>query len=522
MVRTWLGDMISGTKAVSEGLETMKVEAAIAGGMDVRMAPALAPHNAQFELIPRASARCAMLVPTRQALEEAVEGRAANALLTSRSDCPTPDGFLLHPAFLSEYLKTSPAEGASPGEYNVQRPYSEEFGHFRSDCMFASGPMRQMLPAPDESEGTLPGFGIYELVSGFHELLHDQFDFFARECVELDLEAEAWTPGSMLLVGRFADTERGVFVEAAHCHTGDRARVLFEQFRERCGALMGGGLQVMRIRVSRWDFYGAMLKSLSQAVPYQQRNQTISLSRQLMRLITQEKHEAQLKRHVRLVAAEIISLANKLEVLHTGRDMLGEPLFGGQAPVAYTVRGVEEALHDPAPKARADGALKGKRPRGYGRSKARAEPPSDLLEDAQAGVETLFGMQLLPPEVSQSLSDLLLSHRHLKERSEGVREESAAAAAQEPRNTERGTRILRLMFESGHDWAPILRRIARYIYTPAFDRHYLPTIVQTQVAHETRAQRKVLFTFHRPARSACAARARSHDAVANPPQRRGC
>ena len=492
IVRTWLGDTISGNSAISNALKDMRVSQASAEGKDVHMATARPPHNARFELVPRTEGRAKILVPHRQALEEAVEGRAANCLLTTKSDTTAPDHFLLSDRFLSEYLSTRPTAEATPGTYNVQRPYSDEFGYFSSDSMFASSCTRRMLPAPDASEGVLPGFGIYELVSGFHELLHDTFNFFTKECVEVDLDS-AYATGPLLFVGAFEDVDRGVYAEAAHCHSAERAKLLFQQFNERCGPVVGRNSRVVQIKTDRWGFYQAMLKSLSQVIPFQKRNQALSFTRQLMRLITQEKHHAQVNRHVRLVSAEIKSLANKMEVLHTGKDMAGEPLFGGQGPVAYTVDGVWEAFRTGAQSLGATGETAPKTRRVFGKqSKAQATPAG--AASAEQTVGAIFKKQRLNAEVIQALTDLILSSKFIHERSSAVQEtitQVPIPTTTTPGAQPRGARILRLIFESGHDMAPILRRIAGYIYTPAFDRCYLPVIVQTQVAHQTRAHRKV-------------------------------
>ena len=494
-----MGDTTSANVTITEAIREMKVVSAIAERKDIRMTSPVPPHNAHFELEdpPDQARRLRLLVPTRQALEEAVEGRAANRLHTTKSDTDVPDPFFFNHGFLSEYLSTKPAQEAVAGTYNVQRPYSEEFGYFSSDGMFASAYTRYMLPAPDAEEGVLPGFGIYELVSGFHALLHTCFDFFKQHCVDVDLDT-AWTPGPLLFIE--TNVEDTLFVEATHCHTAERARIRFQQFRERCGA---DSARATRIRLSRWNFYDVILKAVSQAVPFQKRNQVTALTRQIMRLITQEKHEMQMTRHVRALCAEIKSLANKMEVLHVGKDMGGEPLFGGRTPIPYTVQGVKEAFRRGAalqeqeqPVARKSKAS-GK---GFGRGgQAKASAVSDAIsntsphQEAQATVERIFRDQMLTPEVEQALSDLIVRGKFLRETSAFIPEPPPQEQVQPV--SQRGTRILGLIFESPYDWAPILRRIAGYIYTPAFDRLYLPVIVQTQVPHQTRAQRKVGVRF---------------------------
>ena len=523
-----MGDTTSANVTITEAIRGMKVVSAIAEGKDIRMASPVPPHNARFELEdpPDQGRRLRLLVPTRQALEEAVEGRAANTLHTTKSDTDVPDPFFFNRGFLSEYLSTKPAQESVAGTYNVQRPYSEEFGYFSSDGMFASAYTRYMLPAPDAEEGVLPGFGIYELVSGFHALLHTCFDFFKQHCVDVDLDA-AWTPGPLLFIGSMAEEidDDTLFVEATLCHTAERTRVRFQQFRERCGA---GSARATRIRLSRWNFYDVILKAVSQTVPFQKRNQVTALTRQIMRLITQEKHEMQVTRHVRALCAEIKSLANKMEVLHVGKDMGGEPLFGGRTPIPYTVHGVKEAFRRGAtlqeqeqPVARKSKAS-GKAPgRGFGKgcqAKASAVSNTSSHQEAQATVERIFREQMLTPEVEQALSDLIVRGKFLRETSAFIPEPPPQEQVQPV--PQRGTRILGLIFESPYDWAPILRRIAGYIYTPAFERLYLPVIVQTQVPHQTRAQRKVgvhfsFFIFL--ARSASSAPARSHGCA--PPQR---
>ena len=276
---------------MADALKTIQLIPMLAEGKDVRMTCAVPPHSARFELAPHGEERPGrLLVPTRQALEETVGGRAANSLLMTKSDTTTPDRFLLDPRFLSEYLSTSPASAAVPGTYNVQRPYSEEFGYFSSDGMFASSLTRHMLPPPDTREGTAPDFGIYELVSGFHDLLHGSFDFFEKHCTVVDLDEER-VLGPMLFICKFREDEGRVFVEAGHCHTPERAKVRFAQFSERCGGPMNHvDMCVMRIKLDRWDFYEVMLKSLCKAIPFQKRNMATSFTRQLMRKITQEKH----------------------------------------------------------------------------------------------------------------------------------------------------------------------------------------------------------------------------------------
>jgi hypothetical protein len=499
-VRSWLGDTVAGSNAITRALDAMKVVPAIAEGKDIRMTSPIPPHNSRFELEDRTARSAAgtrkfrLLVPTRQALTEAVEGRAANSLLTTRSDTGVPDPFFFNPGFLSEYLSTTPTPTSVAGTYNVQRPYSEEFGYFSSDAMFASAYTRYMLPAPDAKEGVLPGFGIYELVSGFAMLLHTCFDFFEQHCVDVDLDTVGPRDalGPLLFITKLAHEEDSpedamLFVEAVHCHTVERAQGRFQQFRER-GV---GDARVARIRLSRWNFYDTMLKGLSQVVPFQKRNQATALTRQIMRLITQEKHAMQTTRHVRALCAEIKSLANKMEVLHIGKDTVGEPLFGGQDPVPYTVQGVGEAFQrGTARSSAAQGVPAAPLRKGFARGFVKGWPEPEPQEDAQATVSRLFRDQMLAPEVEQALSDLIVRGKFLRETSAFI-EEPPLGAPVPVQAHKRGTRILSLIFESAYDWTPILRRIAGYIHTPAFDRLYLPVIVQTQVPHQTRAQRKV-------------------------------
>jgi hypothetical protein len=543
VVRTWLMDTVAGAGAVREAMRVMRVAEAAAEGKDIRMGPARSPHNASFELVPRSdqgqtrdcrgSAAAAprsdqgqtrLVVPTRQALEEAVEGRAANSLLTTKSRTTEADRFLLHNRFLAEYLGTSPLAAATPGTYNVVRPYSDEFGYFVSDSMFESDGLRRLLPAPDASEGTRCGFGVYELVTGFHELLID-CKFFETQCEDVDLQAEGeGAPGPLFFVGAFEDSSRGVFVDAAHCSTADRAKLMFQQYLERCGLLLGGA-RVMRLKGSRWDVYEGLLKcmNMTPASHFQRRNQALALTRQLMRLITQEKHAAQMTRHVRMVAAEIQSLANKMEVQHTGRPMLGEPLFGGGPAVPYTPEGVATALRQGELALALARGSPPKPKRTYGKGGAKAAPTPSPEPSAEETVEAIFKGKQLSPEVTQALSDVLLTNRHLHESSRTAQSSSSKGEAQP---TTRGTRILRLMLDSDHDWAPIMRRIAGFIYTPAFERIRLPLIERTQVARPTRAQRKVrlvasfIFLFRAGLRIGGAAPAQSHGTVAA--QRRGC
>ncbi len=477
----------------------MKIVSSIVERKDVRMICAPPPHTAQFELIHRvneeggrAGERARLLVPTRQALEEAVGGRMANSLLTTKSDTAMPDAFLFDRGFLSEYLSTSPTPTAVPGTYNVQRPYSDEFGYFSSDGMFASSLTRYMLPPPDAKEGTFPGFPVYELVSGFHDLLHGTFNFFTEHCAPLNLDASEEHAEPMLFMCAFHEPDRGVFVEAAQCYTGERAKERFQQFRERCGgsSMNNVDFSALRIKLNRWNLYDVILKALSQNIPFQKRNQATSLARQLMRLITQEKAELQVTRHIRLVAAEIRSLANKMETLHTGSPTTGEPLFGGQPPIKYTPEGVAEAFsrHEKAPP---PSRARKNRPTGRAQANPRGAHRGPDPEDTM--VERAFRQHLLPQEATQALHGLLM-------RSKAIREQAGGSPFDPPPGMEnppspphgtRGTRILRLMLEHDYEWAPILRRIAGFIYTPAFPRHYLPVVVQTQVVHQTRAQRKV-------------------------------
>ena len=490
IVRSWISDTVTGNAAVFEGLNTMKVAAAIEEGKDIRMTPAATAYNCRFDLVPREEAGAVgrLFVPTRQGLEEAIEGRVANRLMTTRSDTVVPDHFLFNPRFLSEFLSTIPISRVSPGTYNVMRPYSDEFGFFSSDSMFASTYTRHMLPAPDASEGTEAGFAIYELVSGFHMLLHGTYNFFAEHCAPVDLETEFKTQ-ELLFICTFRDEERGVYVEAAYCHSGDRARLHFAQFCERCGGHVDGSkFAATRIKLDRWGVYNVLLSAMNRIVPYHKRNQITSLTRQIMRMITKEKHELQMNRHLRLLSAEIRSLANKMEATHTGGDTKGEPLFSGQRPIPYSAKAVKERF-DKVEQARARAAEGHHTPKGYGRSKKAASQsePMSIEEAADITVDLLFRKQLLIPEVSRALSGLIVRSKGMAMHAAPV--DSPAKAT--PPKTERGTRILRLMFESDFDWAPILRRIAGYIYTPAFVRNYMPRIVQTQVVHQTRAQRKV-------------------------------
>ena len=214
--------------------------------------------------------------------------------------------------------------------------------------------------------------------------------------------------------------------------------------------------------------------------------------------------ELQVTRHVRLVSAEILSLANKLETLHAGKDTLGDPLFGGQQRIPYTVEKVREAFR------RGESALappaQPRHHRRFGRQKTQS-PPSTEPTEAQT-VERLFRKQLLGEETSQALAGLLVHSKAMREQAASLPEAEPAVAPTPP--SQRGTRILRLMLEDDYEWAPILRRIAGYIYSPAFHRCYLPVIVQTQVVHQTRAQRKVFASFIVPVAFVGAARAQSH------------